>query len=110
MEPRLRNAASPAVQPAAGRKEIARALDLLNEARNGGFFIGTDAGAKVEEAKDVLRAILAALAHPPAQGLSLSFTLEEARANMVQADGMPCFPPRPAALSQPGPASEGNGE
>lgn len=54
----------PAVQSAAGREEIARALDLLNEARNGGFFIGTDAGAKVEEAKDVLRDILAAISTP----------------------------------------------
>lgn len=57
-------AAAPAVQPAAGREKIARALDLLNEARNGGFFIGTDAGAKVEEAKDVLRDILAAIPTP----------------------------------------------
>jgi hypothetical protein len=60
--------------------------------------------------RSVARQTLSALAHPPAQGLSLSFTLEEARANMVQADGTPCFPPRPAALSQPGPASEGDGE
>lgn len=55
-------AAAPAVQPAAGREEIAEAVKRLSETAN------RDEAKAVTVRTDDLRIVLAALAHPPAQG------------------------------------------
>ncbi|MCV0413476.1 MAG: hypothetical protein K5831_01155 [Brevundimonas sp.] len=116
--------AAPAVQPAAGREEIARII--RDWAQIGGTNWYRNSGEADINAEELADRILAALAHPPAQGsesggeverlrvllddLVIAQTLSrEIRQSATDEARSYLYQLRQAALSQqPGPASEGD--